>query len=72
VTEARASQLRHEAIHALQAYFGTAFDEVPAVPEDAPGKRRRAAYVAQVAANTTWRARLEETYAAVAAAEIPA
>jgi RNA polymerase sigma factor FliA len=59
VTEARASQLRHEAIHALQAYFATAFDGVPAVPESAPGKRRRAAYVAQVAANTTWRARLE-------------
>jgi RNA polymerase sigma factor FliA len=72
VTEARASQLRQEAIHALQAYFGTAFEGVPSVPDSAPGKRRRAAYVAQVATNTTWRARLEETYAAVAAAEIPA
>jgi RNA polymerase sigma factor FliA len=61
VTEARASQLRHEALHALQAYFGTAFDGVPTVPASAPGKRRRAAYVAQVAANTTWRARLEGT-----------
>jgi RNA polymerase sigma factor FliA len=59
VTEARASQLRHEALHALQAYFGTSFDGVPSVPDSAPGKRRRAAYVAQVAANTTWRARLE-------------
>ena len=50
VTEARASQLRHEALHALQAYFGTAYDGVPEVPADAPGKRRRAAYVAQVSA----------------------
>jgi RNA polymerase sigma factor FliA len=59
VTEARASQLRHEALHALQAYFGTAFEGVPVVPESAPGKRRRAAYVAQVAAASTWRTRLE-------------
>lgn len=59
VTEARTSQLRHEALRALQAYFGSAFDGVPAVPEDAPGKRRRAAYVAQVAAASTWRTRLE-------------
>lgn len=59
VTEARASQLRHEALHALQAYFGTAYDNVPEVPVDAPGKRRRAAYVAQVSANTTWRSRLQ-------------
>ncbi|WP_130648695.1 sigma-70 family RNA polymerase sigma factor [Egicoccus halophilus] len=58
VTEARASQLRHEALHALQAYFGTAYDNVPTVPADAPGKRRRAAYVAQVSTNTTWRTRL--------------
>ena len=60
VTEARASQLRHEALHALQAYFGTAFDGVPAVPDNAPGKRRRAAYVTQVTATSTWRSRLEE------------
>jgi len=59
VTEARASQLRHEALHALQAYFGTAYDGVPVVPTDAPGKRRRAAYVAQVSADTTWRSRLQ-------------
>lgn len=59
VTEARVSQLRHEALHALQAYFGTAFDGVPAVPEDAPGKRRRAAYVAELSSSTTWRTRLD-------------
>ena len=59
VTEARASQLRHEALHALQAFFATSFDQVPPVPESAPGKRRRAAYVAQVSANTSWRTRLD-------------
>ena len=59
VTEARVSQLRQEAIHALQAFFATSYDEVADVPDDAPGKRRRAAYVAQVASATTWRSRLE-------------
>jgi len=60
VTEARASQLRHEALHALQAYFGTAFDGVPEVPASAPGKRRRSAYVAEVSAASTWRSRIEQ------------
>jgi RNA polymerase sigma factor FliA len=64
VTEARASQLRHEALHALQAYFGTASTASPRRPGDAPGKRRRAAYVAQVAAASTWRTRLERVHAA--------
>ncbi len=59
VTEARVSQLRQEALHALQAFFATSYTEVPAVPEDAPGKRRRAAYVAQVSTTTTWRSRLD-------------
>jgi RNA polymerase sigma factor FliA len=65
VTEARASQLRHEALHALQAYFGTAFEGVPVVLDSAPGKRRRAAYVTQVAADSTWRTRLEGRTTAV-------
>ncbi len=71
VTEARASQLRHEALHALQAYFGTAFDGVPEVPVNAPGKRARAGYVASLQADTTWRSRLagqDATAAAVATA----
>ncbi len=59
VTEARVSQLRQEALHALQAFFSTSFDEVPEVPEGAPGKRRRAAFVSQVSTATTWRSRLE-------------
>jgi RNA polymerase sigma factor for flagellar operon FliA len=67
VTEARASQLRHEALHALQAYFGTSFEGVPAVPDSAPGKRRRAAYVAQVSAASTQR-----TYSDRAAAQAAA
>jgi RNA polymerase sigma factor FliA len=50
VTEARVSQLGNEALHALRAYFGTVCDDVPPVPGGAPGKRRRAAYVAQVTA----------------------
>lgn len=66
VTEARASQLRHEALHALQAYFGTAYDRVPAVPENAPGKRARTAFVAAVQADTTWRSRLAGAEAPVA------
>jgi RNA polymerase sigma factor FliA len=58
VTEARASQLRHEALHALQAYFGTAFAGVPTVPTNAPGKRARATYVTTLQTDTTWRTRL--------------
>jgi RNA polymerase sigma factor FliA len=67
VTEARASQLRHEALHALQAYFGTSFEGVPAVPDNAPGKRRRATYVAQVAAASTQRTYTERVAAQAAA-----
>ncbi|MFP4235829.1 MAG: sigma-70 family RNA polymerase sigma factor [Nitriliruptoraceae bacterium] len=67
VTEARASQLRHEALHALQAYFGTSFEGVPAVPDSAPGKRRRAAYVAQVAAASSHRARQDHVASQAAA-----
>ena len=75
VTEARVSQLRHEALHALQAFFGTAFDGVPEVPDSAPGKRRRAAYVAELSAATTWRSRLDgevEDTDTAAATRIPA
>ena len=58
VTEARASQIRSEGLDAMRAYFGTAFDGVVAVSENAPGVRRRASYVAEMSANTTWRTRL--------------
>ena len=59
VTDARVSQLRNEALHALRAYFASAFDEIVPVPDDAPGKRGRAAFVSTLAAATTWRSRLE-------------
>ncbi len=59
VTEARVSQIRSEALHAVQAYFASTHDGVPEVPASAPGMRRRAAYVAEVAAASTWRSRIE-------------
>jgi len=59
VTEARVSQIRSEALNAIRAYFGTGFDGVPEVAERAPGRRARAAFVAQVAEQSTWRTRLE-------------
>jgi RNA polymerase sigma factor for flagellar operon FliA len=59
VTEARVSQLRTEALHAIRAYLSTTDDVVPAVPTHAPGVRRRAAYVAEVTAMTNWRSRLD-------------
>jgi RNA polymerase sigma factor FliA len=74
VTEARASQLRHEALHALQAYFGTAFAGVPTVPTHAPGKRARATYVAAVQTTSTWRSRLagEEVVPCAVRTAVPA
>ncbi len=59
VTEARVSQIRAEALHAMQAYFGQQFDGVETVPASAPGVRRRAAFVAEMAAHSTWRTRLD-------------
>jgi len=60
VTEARVSQLRHEALRALRAYFGTVFEGVPDVPQKAPGHRRRVPYVSHVTSASTWRTRLEQ------------
>jgi RNA polymerase sigma factor for flagellar operon FliA len=59
VTEARVSQIRGEALNAMRAYFGTSYDGVPTVPPGAPGLRRRAAFVATMAADSTWRSRFE-------------
>lgn len=60
VTEARASQLRGEAIASLRAYFAEHFDSHQlAGHAAAPGARRRSAYVAEFASATTWRSRLE-------------
>lgn len=52
VTEARASQLRGEAIAALRAYLADQF-AAPGVDPAAPGARGRAAYVDRMAA-TSW------------------
>ena len=57
-TEARVSQIRSEALHSLQAAFGGLYEGVPAVPDSAPGRRRRAAYVAELAAHSTWHTRM--------------
>lgn len=59
VTEARVSQIRSEALNAVRAYFATTYDEVPAVPAGAPGVRQRAAYVAAMNAQGTWRSRMQ-------------
>ena len=59
VTEARVSQIRAEAITAMQAWMGEIYDGVPAVDASAPGLRRRASYVATMRAHTTWRQALD-------------
>ncbi len=59
VTEARVSQIRGEALNAMRAYFGTAFDGVPTVASGAPGLRRRAAYVETMIAQSNWRSRFD-------------
>lgn len=61
VTEARVSQIRAEALAAVKAYFATAFEGVEEVPTTAPGTRQRAAYVAAVTSQSTWRSRLDGT-----------
>ncbi len=58
VTEARVSQIRSEAVTAMQSWFGASFEGVPAVAEGAPGVRQRAAYVAAMQTSTTWQGRL--------------
>ena len=59
VTEARVSQIRSQALASLRSHFGNLYDGVPDVPEDSPGKRVRNAYVAALAARSTWRSRVD-------------
>ncbi|HSK90260.1 MAG TPA: sigma-70 family RNA polymerase sigma factor [Euzebyales bacterium] len=59
VTEARASQIRSEALDAMRAYFGSAFEGVMPVAPKAPGIRRRAAYVEELTSQSTWRTRID-------------
>ena len=69
VTEARVSQIRSEAINAIRAYMGGEFDGVPEVPESAPGRRRRASYLATMQQQVTWRERFEASSPDVSGAE---
>lgn len=59
VTEARVSQLRAEGVRALQTYLQTVEYGEETIDPDAPGKRQRAAFVARVSENSTWRQRLD-------------
>jgi len=59
VTQARVSQIRSEGLTSLRAWFGTLYEGAPDVSDDAAGKRARAAYVAQLSADTDWRSRLD-------------
>lgn len=59
VTAARISQIRSEALAALQTYFGALYDTVPQVADNAPGKRVRASFIATLAAQSTWLSRLQ-------------
>ena len=59
LTEARVSQIRAEALLAIRSFFATVYEGVEPAPDSAPGKRARAAYVARMAEQTTWRSRIE-------------
>ena len=66
VTQARVSQIRSEALTSLRAYFGTLYEGAPTIDDASPGKRARAAYLAQVSTQSTWRTRLGAADADVA------
>ena len=59
VTFQRVAQYRNEALVALNAWFSHLYDELDDPDADAPGKARRAAFCATMAARSTWRSRLE-------------
>ncbi len=59
VTEARVSQIRAEAVNSMRGFFTTLYQGVAEVPEDAPGRRGRAAYLATMATRSTWMTRME-------------
>jgi RNA polymerase sigma factor for flagellar operon FliA len=58
VTEARASQIRAEALTTLRAYFAAAFGGTPRVDPAAPGSRARTAFLEEMASATQWQDRL--------------
>lgn len=59
VTEARVSQICSEALTAMRAWMATRFEGVPEVASNAPGARRRAAYLASMQSHTTWQSCLD-------------
>lgn len=59
ITEARVSQIRSEALMAMRSFFATQYDGVDPTPEVSPGKRARAAYLARMSEQSTWRSRLD-------------
>ncbi len=59
LTEARVSQIRSEALMSMRSFFSTQYDGVDEAPDDAPGKRARAAYMARMSEQSTWRTRLD-------------
>lgn len=59
VTVARTSQIRAEAVDAIRAYMGKLYHGVPEVDSSAPGSQMRARYLADLAAQSTWRSRLD-------------
>ena len=59
VTQARVSQIRSEALNSLRAHFSSLYEGTPEVDDEAPGKRARAAYLAQLANQSTWRSRMD-------------
>lgn len=61
VTVARTSQIKTEAIDAIRTYMGTLYHGVPEVDSAAPGSQMRAHYLADLAAQSTWRSRLDAT-----------
>lgn len=58
ITEARVSQIRGEALAAMRSYFAALYEGLEATPDSVPGKRSRAAYVANLASQADWRTRL--------------
>lgn len=60
VSQARVSQIRAEALTALRAWFGSLYEGIPEVPNSAPGKRARTAFVAELASQSTWRTRFDQ------------
>ncbi|MBI4885082.1 MAG: sigma-70 family RNA polymerase sigma factor [Actinobacteria bacterium] len=55
----RVAQYKSEAVTALAAWFATLYESVPTPEANLPGAVRRAAFCAALAANSSWRARLE-------------